>query len=248
MKDFLSQKINWSIVILVIVATFGIALSKMMEYKNEGEKNMPVNLSKVLVVSSAGAESKNDDNPSKWNLSIEQYNDVYLNFEENEEFKRNDYVESISIENINITKQPKIGNLEIYMPNSTDEKIFSYEDRYKIEDSLTYNGANTDNIKTLEIGRNGGTLLFRIANRKVGEFISDNDEEITYDGTLLKKAGINVEDLFASINFDIVIKTNKTAYRGNLTVDFPSDKIQDEGVSQNSTNNDLDLIFKRERK
>lgn len=248
MKSFLGQKINWSIVILVIIAAFGVTLSKMMEYKNEGEKNMPVNLNKVLIVSTAGAESKDDDNKSKWNLSIDQYNDIYLYFEENNGFEKNDYVESISIENINITKQPKIGSLELYMPNSTGDKNFSYEDRYKISNSLTYNGANTDDIKALQISRNGGTLLFRIANRKVGEFVSDNDEEITYDGSLLTKTGVNLEDLAGTINFDIVIKTNKTAYRGNLTLDFPNEKMKEEGVSQKTIDKELNVIFKRERK
>lgn len=248
MKEILGQKINWSIVILVIIAAFGVTLSKMIEYKNEGEKNMPVNLSKILIVSSAGAESKNDGNTSKWNLNIDQYNDIYLNFEENQEFGKNDYVDSISIENIKIIKQPEIGDLELYMPNSTGDSMFAYEDRYKVKDSLTYNGANSDDMKALQISRNGGTLLFRIANRKIGEFISDNDEEIAYDGTLLTKSGVDIDSLKGTINFDIVIKTNKTAYRGNITIDFPNEKIAEEGVSQMSLDSDLNLTFKRERR
>ncbi|MBR3325561.1 MAG: hypothetical protein IKG14_05945 [Clostridia bacterium] len=243
-----SQKVNWSIVLLIIVIGFAITIFIMLKYKNEGEKAMPINLNDILVVSSADAETKDEDRSLKWNLDIDQYNDVYLNFVKNQDYEKNDYLDSITIENIQVTKQPKIGKIEIYMPSSMEGKQFSYEDRYLVNNSLTYNGGISDDPKSLQISRTGGTFLFRILNRNVGEFVSDNDEEIAYDGTLLTKSGVTTEDLIGAINFDIVIKTNKTAYRGNLTVDFPSEKVKEQGVAQDNIDEYVDIVFKRERK
>lgn len=247
MDIILKEKINRVVVLVIIVIAFVTALAVMLKYKTEGETNMPIVLKKVLIVSTAEAipKSENTEN-QKWNLDINQYNDIYINFEKNEEYKKNSYIQSISIENINIEK-PKVGEVSIYMPNSTEEKLFSYEDIFLVKDSLTYKGASKDNLKTLEIANQGGTFLFRVLNKHVGEYISNEDDEIRYDGTLLKKSNIKVEDLKTKINFDIVIKTNKTTYRGNITMEMPSENIEDEGVSQTSLENFDNIVFKRER-
>ena len=247
-EKYSGKKFSLGTVLFIIVAVFFVILFIMYKYKNEGEKNMPLYLNKILVISSAEGESKSSDNSLIWDLNVNQYNDVYLNFEKNTEYSKNDYIESISIENIKLTKQPKIGEIELYMPNSTEGADFSYDSRYLIKDSLTYKGSFRDDAKRLEIARTGGTFLFRILNKNVGEYVSDDGEEITYDGTLLGKAGINNADLAGELNFDVVIRTNRTAYRGNLSVLFPGEKIQEEGVTQIKPDEYIDIVFKRERK
>lgn len=248
MNNFLNEKINWGVALTIITIAFIIILIIMFKYKNEGEQNLPFNLSRILIVSSAEAESGSEETESKWNLSINQYNDVYLNFEKNPQYEKNDYIEKITIENITINQKPEIGNFQIFMPSGLENEKFSYEDTYLVKDSLTYNGGLKDNPKTLEIERNGGTIIFRIANRNVGKYISDEDAEIAYDGTLLKKANIDMATIKASVTFDIVVTTNRTAYRTSMTVDVPGEGIQDTGVVQKRSEDYIDLVFKRERK
>ena len=238
--------INRGIVMLIIVAGFLITLAMMLKYRAEGETNMPFVMNKVLIISSAEAENKND-NPenAKWNMDINQYNDIYLNFDKNDNYEKEAVIKSITIENINIT-QPKEGQIELYMPNSSEGKSFVYDDNLKIQNSLTYRGATEDNEKTLQIANQGGTFLFRAVNRHLGEYVSNQDEEIHYDGTLLSKIQKNPEDLKANINFDIVIKTDKNNYRANFTAHVPAEGIS-QGVGQQTVENFDDVIFKREK-
>lgn len=247
MTKILKEKMNQIIVLLIVIIAFGVTLAVMLKYKTEGETNLPIVLDKIMIVSSAEAESK-EDNPDnqKWNLQINQYNDVYMNIDINEEYKKTEYIKSVSIENINI-EQPQKGKYEIYMPNSSEGKQFVYNDMYLVQNSLTYNGSTQDNARTLEIANQGGVFLFRVVNRNIAEYVSNEDDEIKYDGTLLGKTGINEEELKARINFDIVLRTNETAYRGNVTITIPNENLSKEGVVQTTDNDFSDVVFKRER-
>ena len=55
------------------------------------------------------------------------------------------------------------------MPNPIEGKMFDYQDNLKVDGSLTYNGAVTDNMKALNVANQGGTILFRVVNKKVSE-------------------------------------------------------------------------------
>ena len=74
-----SEILKRAILLLILIIAFGIVLSIMIKYTQEGETNMPFNLSEIIVVSSAEGidKAENPDN-NKWNLDIMQYNDIYL--------------------------------------------------------------------------------------------------------------------------------------------------------------------------
>ena len=247
MKKFFNEKLGRIIVLVIIVVAFGASLAVMLKYKTEGEKNMPFKLSKLLVISSAEAENK-DENPDnqKWNLEINQYNDVYISFNKNQNYNKNSYIESITLENIRIT-QPKVGEILLYRQCEDENKMFSYDEKYLIKDNIVFKGALDDNAKELKIGNNGGTITFRVLNKSIGDYVSDDDDEIHYDGTLLKKSETALEDLNAKISFDVVIKTNKSSYRGEMEIVVPNKNIDEEGVVQSSIENFNNIIFKRER-
>lgn len=247
MNKLVWDKLNKVLVLIIIVIAFCASLAIMLKYKTEGETNMPFEVKKILIVSSAEAESKKENKENtKWNLNIDQYNDIYINFEKNEEFDQESYIREVTIENINI-ESPKKGEISIYMPNSTEGKLFSYEDNFKVNESLTYIGATEDNYKALQMANQGGTFLFRVVNRNVSEYVSNDDDEIHYDGTLLKKTNIKLEEIKTKISFDIVIKTNKSTYRGNVSITMPGDDIEEKGVSQTIIEDFSDVVFKRER-
>ena len=240
------EKIKFAITFALIVIAFGITITVMFKYNEEGETNMPFNLSEIIVVSSAEGKTKTENpNNNKWNLSIIQYNDVYLRIAKNYEYKKNAYIESVSIENFHFT-DPKVGNTRIYMPNSTESSLFTYEDNFLINRALTYNGAEKDNLKTLEISSQGGDAVFRVANTEVGEYVSNDDAEIAHNGTLITKTPVTIDDLKISISFDIVIDTNINKYRATVNLDLPCGDILTEGTSQLDKKDCTDIIFKRE--
>ena len=240
------EKLKLAVTLAIIIVTFGVAITIMLKYSQEGETNMPFNLSEIIVVSSAEGITKSE-NPQnyKWNLDIMQYNDIYLHIEKNENYNKNAYIESISLENFSFT-EPQVGNTRIYMPNSTDGGLFTFDDEYLINRVLTYNGAKNSNTKTLEVSSKGGNVLFRAANTEVGEYISNDDAEIAHNGTLINKTGVSIEDLKYSISFDIVIDTNIATYRGRVNLELPVGDILIEGTSQLDEKNCSNIVFKRE--
>ncbi len=240
------EKLKLAVTLAIIIVTFGVAITIMLKYSQEGETNMPFNLSEIIVVSSAEGITKSE-NPQnyKWNLDIMQYNDIYLHIEKNENYNKNAYIESISLENFSFT-EPQVGNTRIYMPNSTDGGLFTFDDEYLINRVLTYNGAKNSNTKTLEVSSQGGNVLFRAANTEVGEYISNDDAEIAHNGTLINKTGVSIEDLKYSISFDIVIDTNIATYRGRVNLELPVGDILTEGTSQLDEKNCSNIVFKRE--
>lgn len=50
----------------------------MLRYQVEGETNLPFELSKMIVVSTAESNEIEAVADTKWNFSVNQYNDIYL--------------------------------------------------------------------------------------------------------------------------------------------------------------------------
>ena len=240
------EKLKLAVTLAVIVIAFGIAITIMLKYSQEGETNMPFNLSEIIVVSSAEGVTK-EENPDnyKWNLDIMQYNDIYLQIAKNEEYDKNAYIENVTIENFSFTN-PKIGNTRVYMPNSTEGSLFTYDNSYLIQRSLTYKGAENSDTKTLKISSQGGMVLFRATNTEVGEYVSNDDAEISHNGTLITKTNTTLDDLKYTISFDIVIETNIAKYRGNVSLELPCGDILTEGTSQLDQKDCSNIVFKRE--
>lgn len=246
MKKEKRDKIKIAITLFLIVIAFIVTITIMLKYNIEGEKNMPFILSEIIVVSSGEGRTKEENQENyKWNLDLIQYNDIYLQILKNQNYKKNSHIESISIENFKFN-DPKIGNTRLYMPCSTEKSLFSFEDSYLINRKLTFNGAEKSNSKTLEINSQGGNIMFRVANTDVGEYVSNEDEELSHNGTILTKAPVELDDLKMKLSFDLVIKSNVYTYRGNVELELPCGDILTEGTSQFDKKDCTDIIFKRE--
>ena len=82
MKEKITKIINTKefhicMVIFIIVVILFISGVIILKYNVEGETNLPFDLSKITVISSVeGAD--NEDAQNKWNISVNQNNDIYL--------------------------------------------------------------------------------------------------------------------------------------------------------------------------
>lgn len=226
-------------IIILLVATI------MIRYQVEGDKNMPFNLSKIIIISTA--EGTESEGKKKWNFDVYQNNDVYIYIDKNEQYNGEERtIKSVKMENINITKAPIKGEVKAYMPNSVDGRLFSYEDTYLVDGKLEYKGAKESNPKTLEIGANGGNLLIRFSNTGLGQYSSDSDKEIIHDGTLLNKIKVTDEETKFDVSFDLVITVENCSYRANVTMQMPCGDITKEGTCSLEQTVFSDLVFKRE--
>ena len=166
MNTKLKERIKLSIAIAVLAVIIIVVLMIVVQYQVEGETNMPFKLSKITVISTAeGEEKTGEEQTNKWDLTVNQNNDIYFFIEQNgENTKEEDLLESVTIENIVVTKQPVKGEVKTYMPNSGEGRTFTYDDQYLVQNSLEYTGSKNNNPKTLEIGSKGGSAIIRFSN------------------------------------------------------------------------------------
>lgn len=235
-----SRIIHILILVIFIFIILSITGMIVLKYQVEGETNAPFDISKILVVSTAeGVESENPT--AKWDLNVNQDNDLYITVEKKS--KKTVAIKNVVINNINIIKTPEVGTINKYKP--ADVGLFKYDENYKIDDEIVYKGSKSGSINNLEISNQGGTIIIRFANENIGKYLSNENEVITHDGSLLKKIGVNPEQIKTKIEFDIIIETeNNIKYKSTVTVDLPVGNIIEEGTVTQEINSE-DIILKR---
>lgn len=241
--------IKLSISIGIIILIIAVALFMVIRYQVEGEKNMPYNINKIIIISSALTTEENEEEANVenyiWNEKIIQNNDVYIYLKKNDKNKEDVKINSVKIENIQILKKSNIGKIQIYMPNSKDGVLYNYINEFLVGNSLTYTGGSIDNTKTLEINKNGGAICLSFANVDLGRFQSNEDELIEQGASILKKMGISDEDLKFKISFDIIIDVGNKAYKGTIALDMPVDGMVGKKESHIEITDFSKVIFKR---
>lgn len=222
---------------------FVIAGIFMLKYEVEGEKNLPFEIKKIMVISTAeGVQEENTE--QKWSFNIDQNNDLYIRIDKNDNNKKNEVIKNISIDNFRVVKKPEKGNIEIYRP--AEEGLYKKENQYLVTEKLQYLGAKETNLSKLEIANQGGMILFRCSNENIGKYESNEDTQIVHDGTLIGKTDISLEQIQSAVSFDIVIETVKEIkYKATINLDLPVGDILKDGVSVFEKEDMSDIIFKR---
>lgn len=238
-KSFIKKHI----VIFIIAIIAIIVLSVMVRYSVEGETNLPFEISKIMIISTAGGNQK-ENSEIKWDLNLIQINDIYINIIKNKNYNEEEIINKVIINNFVILEEQKRGNIQIYRP-SNEWGIFSNKEEYKIQDEIIYTGAEASNLDKLEIANQGGLILLRYVNEDIGEYSSNEDTEIRHDGTLLGKIGLSKKDISFKVSFDISIELkSEKKYKTTIILDMPSDDLIESGTTNYQINKD-NIIFKR---
>lgn len=229
--------------IVALAIIFLVVVLIMAKYEEEGEKEIPFYISKILLVSSVDGEAKENET-NIWDIEVSQVNDVYvyLNRGENKE----ETIKSVSFQNFKNNLNLE-SNFKVYRPTGDLEKLYTYSEEDYKNSKIEFLGTVKDDMKNLEIANIGGMCGFRIANENIGEFISnEEDQEISYDGKLLEKIGVAEQDIKLQMSFDIIIETDDgIKYKGTIVVDMPGENLIQEGKSTIEINNFENVIFKR---
>lgn len=216
----------------------------MLKYEVEGEKELPYNLSKILIISTVDGE-KVEDAQNLWNINLSQVNDVYVYIEPGGK-NENVTIKEVEFSNFQILNKPSIGNCKILRPTGDLENLYAQSHQDYLNDKIVYLGDRIDDLKKLEISNNGGIAGFRIAVNEVGNYISNEDTEVIYDGRLLSKVGVTSEQVKTNLNFDILIKTSDNiTYQGTVNISTPAGDISQEGKSNIEITNFDNVVFKR---
>ena len=243
-SELKGKKIVHICVILgIIVLILIIAGIIMLRYQVEGETNLPFELSKMIVVSTAESNEIEAVADTKWNFSVNQYNDIYLEIQKNDEYTKNINIKNITFENFVIEKNSGAENIKLYRANSEGKVV--EDEAHLVGSSLTYKGEKETNLDELKISNQGSIILLRSVNQNVCE-VRSNDEEIIHDGTLLAKGNANSEDLNYKLSFDVVIETSRDIkYKGTISIELPTEDVQTQGKTQLEKTDFSDVIFKR---
>lgn len=245
MKTNTKNALKKSIFIAFLIVLITVVFSIVVRYDVEGEDNLPYSLERILIVSKVST-SNNEDPANLWNISLEEDNDVYLYITKTDEESK-DTIQSITLENFTVTNSAEIGEPVIYRPTGDLNNLYDLSEQNYLGSSITYTGASVDTLKTLEVRNEGGTIGFRASLENLGNYVSNNyDEEIVYDGNLLTKAGIPLENIQFSISFDILITlNNNVTFKGTINLDFPNDDIITNPESNLEITDFSDVVFKR---
>lgn len=240
------ERINFikrHIAIFVIAIIAIIVLSVIVKYSVEGETNLPFEISKIMIFSTAGGNG-NEASENKWDLNLLQSNDIYIDIIKNKNYNGEEIIDKVIIDNFKIENKPIKGQIQVYKA-SNENGIFNNIEEYKIENELIYTGDEASDLENLKIANQGGLILFRCVNEDLGTYISNDDIEIRHDGTLLGKIGITNEEIKFSLSFDISIELkSEKKYKASITLELPYSNLIEEGTTNYKINKE-DIVFKR---
>lgn len=237
------RTIHAFVLIFILIMIILIASLLMFRYHVEGETNLPFELKKINVISTAES-SLTKDEEDVWHAGILQKNDIFFAIEKNSNYKKDEAIKKVSFENFETTKTNENMVVEIYKP-TTSVNTYNYSEEYKIQ-SLEYVGGQSTNTETLQINNQGGLIGFSITSGNLGEYIFSENEKLPSDGRLLEKAGIKAEDMNFKISFDLIIETESDhKFKANITLDLPTGNILQDGVGTLEDTELTNVIFKR---
>lgn len=239
-KSDLLKKCAFILIISIVLMT---VFSIMVKYDVEGEKGLPFEIKKILLVSTVDGDKK-EDNENIWNIDVTGVNDVYIYINKNTREDIN--IKSIKLDNFNLEETPQKGNIKILRPTGDLPSMYRLSEQDYMHDSITYLGGPIDNLKALEVCASGGIIGFRASINDLGSFISNEAEEIIYDGHLLSNLEIKEEELKCKVNFDIIIETTDgVSYKGNVSLDIPVEGFIEKGTASIEITDTSNIIFKR---
>ena len=137
-----------SIILLII---FVVALISL-KYNVEGEGNPPFTLSKISIISNVEGTDANDEQ-NKWNLAVNQNNDIYLYIKKNSDYKYTETISSVVLDNFKINQEPKVGKIKLLKPDTNiDSVIFKNSSENEV-DRIEYKGDIDSSIKEMKISQ-----------------------------------------------------------------------------------------------
>ena len=249
MKEKLQQIINTKqfhiiMVLFIIFAILFVVGVISLKYNVEGEGNLPFYISKISIISNVEGMD-DEDTTNKWNLQVNQNNDIYIYIKKNEEYKDTEIIESVRLDNFNIQQNSKVGEIKLLKPDSNIESVIFKNIAENEIDKIEYIGSMDSSIKEMKISNQGGLVVFRYAINNIGNYISNDDEQINHS-ELLKKLNVNNEDLKFKVSFDIYITLDGgKVYKSNIELELPVNDVVNQGTQSMEYTDLNDIVFKR---
>ena len=208
------------IIFLLLSFTVSMAYINKVTFEKDildiAEKNEEsiFTINNITLFSSCNSTSEIQPNSSLTLNNLYQYTDIaiFLNpVDKNLTYKNT--LKEVYIDNINFVTVPSDGTPNLYYKNINKFATSDFLEENKIDGSLHFNisseeNENLDNPILYNNCANPITLCYVNSNIRTDYTLPDAFSQITYDGSLLKKCGITLSSISASVSFDIHITNN----------------------------------------
>ena len=254
-------KLIATVVLTVLCVTMCFNIIKINAVNKEFSENISemakinsktvFSIDRIYLYSSADATSKETNKPI-WDLDVYQFTDIalYINNRDNEGLTYENTIKRLTIDNIKFSGL-ETGTPNLYYKNVNDFAKLDIIEENKIEDKLEFNIVNSgiaDYTKPVIYSNCQNPITLEYVNSKMKEEtkITDITNPLTYDGSLLKKAGILLTNIKCTLSFRITIenyygqKFIATAYIDiPLEESFENTSIYDGKIIKNMQNTNI---------
>lgn len=231
------KKSNLLSIFLVIFITIIIG-SNIYNYKikkpssnSSNQNNAPFFISNKTLYSGIIPQSKNFSKDGNWKLDISQYTDIAIYISTTDKnLTDTNTIKSLYLDEIKFAKFPKIGTPTLYYQNPLKFATDYISTEHSIETHLNYNILNFENEDNYNYYSSPNfftdcsiPITLKFLNSEIlKNYEMANSETLTFNGSILKKAKINLEDLNTTISFNINIVTNANQlYTNSITLEIP---------------------------
>ena len=195
--------------------------------ENSFNQNNIFTINKIVLFSSASASSTINTNSTTTISNLIQYTDIAIFINNNsKEFNLENTLKSVSIENITFNTLPKLGTANLYYKDLNAFSTPTILEENLINKNLSFEISPKDNVdfsKPILYNNcaNPITISYKNSNL-ISNYTINNQNIISYDGSLLKDCNIVLNNLKCSFSFYIVIENNLGhKYRCPIYIDIP---------------------------
>ncbi len=185
-------------------------------------------IDEILLFSNCDVKNKNIASSNFTIENLYQFTDIALFFDNSSEEKNlENTFKKVYINNINFYAPPAAGEPKLYFKSLSNFAKSDIIDENVINEKLEFNISSEDetdlNKATLYNNlANPITLSYVNSNIKTDYTILDTTVPITYDGSLLQRCNVNLQDIACKVSFDIYIVNNlDQEFKCSIFLDIP---------------------------
>lgn len=182
----------------------------------------------ITLFSSADASYKTNTANNFTIQNLYQYTDIALFIKNTfDEDTLENTLKTVHIDNIQFSNTPKLGKPSLYFKSINDFAKSDIIEENRMTDSFEFTVSSNDeaDLSTPTLYNNlANPLTFSYVNSNIKSdyTITDISSPITYDGSLLQKCNINLDDIRCTLSFDIYITNNLNEdFKTTVSIDIP---------------------------
>lgn len=217
-----------SIILLVYLCsfTYSIFLNKL-SVENYFATNTVFSINKIVLFSSANAEVTVNTNNTTTINNLIQYTDIAIFINNNtSEYTLENTLKSVQIDDIKFNTLPKSGKANLYYKDLNYFSTPTILEENIIDKKLNFDVSSEDEIdysKPILYNNCANPITISYKNSDlISSYTINNDSPLFYDGSLLKKCNIILNNLKCNFSFYIIIENNLGyKYRCPVSIDIP---------------------------